>query len=677
MPWYHNGDACWYIADNGTSINYVYDNLDRIVSLRYNNNEQTAFNYTYNRFDLVSAITDTASGIAKIYDYDTVGRLISARTENGTNDVFRTHYTYDGLSRLDTLKYVYSTAAGTQYTHEYSATYGEDNRVNTFGLNGIFSITPTFDGLGRQSSRVLKNGSGAQVEKEDYAFLAGNVSAQRPDATTTLIGSATYYGAGTAGTQYSYEYDKTGNLTAIKKNGTTLHTYTYDSLGQLTSWYNAATNETTVYEYFKGGNIASITKGDEVREFLYGINDQLTYYNEKFLTYDNVGNPLNYRDLIRLTWKNGRQMATFKLGDTLASYDYDENGIRTKKTVNGITTTFQLDGSKIVSENRNGFVQSYFYDENGSVLGITYGGENYYFRKNFRNDVLAILNASGEVVVEYSYDPWGNILAVTGSLASTLGADNPFRYRGYYYDTESCFYYLNSRYYDAKVCRFVNADDASTLTATPTGLTDKNLYSYCDNNPVMRKDDGGEFWHILVGAVVGAIVSGVVKAVENVIENKPWNDGLATSMLTGAACGALAATGAPVAVMAVGNAAISMAGNMADQIIENKGIDNFDVGEMVYEGVVGGVMGALGGPGTGTKNLMRQGINSVASTAKTFAREGVKAGVKKIGKAAAYYCGQTRYFYDALKRSIPADIMNSIANTSKEHLKRLLKDIYS
>ena len=675
----NNGKLTSSTYGNGTSINYVYDNLDRIVSLRYNNNEQTAFNYTYNRFGSVSAITDTASGIAKIYDYDTVGRLISARTENGTNDVFRTHYTYDGLSRLDTLKYVYSTAAGTRYTHEYSATYGEDSRVNTFGLNGIFSITPTFDGLGRQSSRVLKNGSGAQVEKEDYAFLAG---AGGNNATTTLIGSATYYGAGMTGTQYSYEYDANNNLTAIKKNGATLHTYTYDSLGQLTSWYNAATDKTVRYGYYKGGNLKNIYDWEDTVSFVYnngdGIADRLMVYDGQLLSYDEIGNPLKFRDGISMTWKNGRQLATLTNGQTSASYDYDESGIRTKKTVNGVTTTFQLDGSKIVSENRNGTVQSYFYDENGSVLGITYGGENYYFRKNFRNDVLAILNASGEVVVEYSYNPWGNILAVTGSLASTLGADNPFRYRGYYYDTESCFYYLNSRYYDAKVCRFVNADDASTLTATPTGLTDKNLYSYCDNNPVMRKDDGGEFWHILVGAVVGAIVSGVAKAVENVIENKPWNDGLATSMLTGAACGALAATGAPVAVMAVGNAAISMAGNMADQIIENKGIDNFDVGEMVYEGVVGGVMGALGCPGTGTKNLMRQGINSVASTAKTFAREGVKAGVKKIGKAAAYYCGQTRYFYDALKRSIPADIMNSIvANTSKEHLKRLLKDIYS
>ena len=679
MPWYHNGDACWYIADNGASINYYYDNLDRIVSLRYNNNEQTAFNYTYNRFGSVSAITDTASGIAKIYDYDTVGRLISARTENGTNDVFRTHYTYDGLSRLDTLKYVYSTAAGTRYTHEYSATYGEDSRVNTFGLNGIFSITPTFDGLGRQSSRVLKNGSGAQVEKEAYTFTAGAGGA---NATTTLIDSVTYYGAGTTGTQYSYEYDKSGNLTKIKKGTATLHTYTYDSLGQLTSWYDAATDKTVRYGYYKGGNLKNIYDGEDTVSFVYnngdGIADRLMVYDGQLLSYDDIGNPLNFRDGISMTWKNGRQLATLTNGQTSASYDYNESGIRNKKTVNGITTTYQLDGSKIVSENRNGIVQSYFYDENGSVLGIVYGGENYYFRKNFRGDVLAILNASGEVVVEYSYDPWGNILAVTGSLASTLGADNPFRYRGYYYDTESCFYYLNSRYYDAKVCRFVNADDASTLTATPTGLTDKNLYAYCDNNPIMRRDGDGEFWHILVGAAVGALVSGIVKVVENVVTGEDWNKGLAKEMLTGAASGALAATGASVAVMAVGSAAISMAGNVADQIERNNGIENFDMGEMVYKGVVGGILGAVGGPGKGTKNLMRQGIKSVTSTAKEFANKGVAAGVKKIGKAAVYYVSQTKGFYKDLFRDARRSVIKSLAgDAAKDTLQRLLREIYS
>ena len=508
----NNGKLTSSTYGNGTSINYVYDNLDRIVSLRYNNNEQTAFNYTYNRFGSVSAITDTASGIAKIYDYDTVGRLISARTENGTNDVFRTHYTYDGLSRLDTLKYVYSTSAGTRYTHEYSATYGEDSRVNTFGLNGIFSITPTFDGLGRQSSRVLKNGSGAQVEKEDYAFLAG---AGGNNATTTLIGSATYYGAGTTGTQYSYEYDANNNLTAIKKNGATLHTYTYDSLGQLTSWYNAATDKTVRYGYYKGGNLKNIYDGEDTVSFVYnngdGIADRLMVYDGQLLSYDDIGNPLNFRDGISMTWKNGRQLATLTNGQTSASYDYNESGIRNKKTVNGITTTYQLDGSKIVSENRNGTVQSYFYDENGSVLGIVYGGENYYFRKNFRNDVLAILNASGEVVVEYSYDPWGNILAVTGTLASTLGADNPFRYRGYYYDTESCFYYLNSRYYDAKVCRWISPEPNVNVGGfdSNSGFLGYNSYVYCANNPICCADyNGEELVILLVCVIVGVVVGG-------------------------------------------------------------------------------------------------------------------------------------------------------------------------
>ena len=471
--------------------------------MRYNGNEETAINYTHNGFGSVSRIENTASGIAKIYDYDTVGRLISARTENGTNDVFRTHYTYDGLSRLDTLKYVYSTAAGTRYTHEYSATYGEDSRVNTFGLNGIFSITPTFDGLGRQSSRVLKNGSGAQVEKEDYAFLAG---AGGNNATTTLIGSATYYGAGTAGTQqYSYEYDKTGNLTVIRKNGTTLHTYTYDSLGQLTSWYDAATNKTTFYGYYKGGNLKNIYDGEDTVSFVYnngnGIADCLIVYNGQLLSYDDIGNPLNFRDGISMTWKNGRQLATLTNGQTSASYDYNESGIRNKKTVNGVTTTYQLDGSKIVSENRNGTVQSYFYDENGSVLGIVYGGENYYFRKNFRGDVLAVLNASGEVVVEYSYDPWGNILAVTGTLASTLGADNPFRYRGYYYDTETGFYYVSSRYYDPEVGRYLNADG---YVSTGQGILGNNMFAYCGNNPVNNCDPSGQFFisALLVGGLV-------------------------------------------------------------------------------------------------------------------------------------------------------------------------------
>ena len=98
-----------------------------------------------------------------------------------------------------------------------------------------------------------------------------------------------------------------------------------------------------------------------------------------------------------------------------------------------MTTTFQLAGSMIVSENRNGNIIQYYYNEAGSVIGLRYNGNDYFFRRTVQGDIIAILNTSGEVVVTYEYDPWGNILSTGGSMAATLGAANPFRYRGYYY----------------------------------------------------------------------------------------------------------------------------------------------------------------------------------------------------------------------------------------------------
>lgn len=89
---------------------------------------------------------------------------------------------------------------------------------------------------------------------------------------------------------------------------------------------------------------------------------------------------------------------------------------------------------------------------------MDYNGVTYYFLKNIQGDVIKILNASGQVVTEYAYDAWCNVLSTTGSLSDTVGRYNPFRYRGCYYDTETVFYYLNTRYYDPQVKRFLNAD---------------------------------------------------------------------------------------------------------------------------------------------------------------------------------------------------------------------------
>ena len=188
-----------------------------------------------------------------------------------------------------------------------------------------------------------------------------------------------------------------------------------------------------------------------------------------------------------------------------------------------MTTTFQLAGSMIVSENRNGNIIQYYYNEAGSVIGLRYNGNDYFFRRTVNGDIIAILNTSGEVVVTYEYDPWGNILSTGGSMAATLGADNPFRYRGYYYDNESGFYYLQSRYYDPATGRFLNADDTAYLGVTET-TSGYNLFSYCNSNPVYYKDS---FGFGPVGAIIGGILGfglGVrlIPRIADILKLKGW-----------------------------------------------------------------------------------------------------------------------------------------------------------
>ncbi len=109
-----------------------------------------------------------------------------------------------------------------------------------------------------------------------------------------------------------------------------------------------------------------------------------------------------------------------------------------------------------------------------------------YFVKNLQGDVLQVYRESDNVLAaSYTYDSWGNVLSESGPLAQT----NPFRYRGYYYDTESEFYCLQSRYYAPSIGRFINAD---SYASTGTGFLGYNSFAYCENNPVTRKDPTGE-----------------------------------------------------------------------------------------------------------------------------------------------------------------------------------------
>ena len=184
------------------------------------------------------------------------------------------------------------------------------------------------------------------------------------------------------------------------------------------------------------------------------------------------------------------------------SYTYSSDGTRLTKTVNGVKTSYTWDGAQLVSQTTTGGDTLYFLYHGSSRVGLEYKGNTYYYIYNLQGDVVGLVNSSGTSVVSYTYDAWGNPESISGSMASTLGAANPFRYRGYYYDTESGLYYLMSRYYDPVVGRFLNRDGELNLNSNITLL---NLFAYCVNNPIILSDPLGNCPPGFVGPCPGPL----------------------------------------------------------------------------------------------------------------------------------------------------------------------------
>ena len=107
-----------------------------------------------------------------------------------------------------------------------------------------------------------------------------------------------------------------------------------------------------------------------------------------------------------------------------------------------------------ITEGSNVITMKFYYDDNGRPMILDYNDTKYFYVTNLQGDVVSIVSASGEIG-SYIYDSWGNPIS-TGS--SAILQNKPLRYRGYIYDTETGFYYLQSRYYDPVMCRFINAD---------------------------------------------------------------------------------------------------------------------------------------------------------------------------------------------------------------------------
>ena len=251
-------------------------------------------------------------------------------------------------------------------------------------------------------------------------------------------------------------------------------------------------------------------------------------------------------------------------GATTWHYAYDANGMRILKESGANAYHYIYNGSSLTQMDVGDDVLYFAYGANGVPMSLTYNDVVYYYVTNIQGDVIAILDAAGNLVVSYSYDAWGNPISTTGSMANTLGILNPLRYRGYVYDQETGLYYVSSRYYDPEIGRFINADDIAYLGTG--GLTSYNLFAYCGNNPVMGYDPYGtfDFWGFAKG--VGRIVTGIAAVAAGV---------------------AVCVAGAPVAMIAVAavtiTAGVLTAVNGAADIQQSVTGNNF-VRDTVFNG---------------------------------------------------------------------------------------------
>ena len=509
-----------YMA-NGSTFSYQYDQFSRLTSV-LSDDDTPLYDITYDTQGNVYSYYEHNNHTEYRYEYDPLGRILrSFIYKNGElKQTFAIQY--DSVGR----KVGYTSDIAGLETRQESCSYNtEGDSAPTGSLKDYHngnggSSSVNYDALGRVSGETYHNASGSTYNRQIGYVTNGTSTSNLPNRLTYTASTGENW------SDIQYTYDSVGNITEIN-DGTRRYVYVYDALGQLTSETIYRGTQVTpeyfyTYTYDRAGNLVTgggfenFLASDYSFSYTYGNaqwGDQLTALNGQAVTYDKSGNPLSYRGKT-LTWTDNQHLQRYYYDSTLwFQYTYNRNGIRTGKNFyNMVKYDYVVDGDKVIAQTWLSNTMLFYYDQNGAPQSVRYNGTLYNYVLNLQGDVIQIRDTDGNLVVQYLYNAWGKVLKVVdadgNTVTSGVGYENPLRYRGYYYDWESGFYYLNSRYYDPEVGRFISPDDLNVLTANSMGLTDKNLYAYCDNNPIMRVDYGGEFWGELFAAV--AIVTGVV-----------------------------------------------------------------------------------------------------------------------------------------------------------------------
>ena len=520
------------LLDTATS---TYNKFNNIASIKYSDNgNYINYEYEENEESRICAniknINDNIEGLYKTFTYED-GTLNKIEEKDVNDDLIikkevfpsteKYSFIYDDYERLYTYNQTYDLNKVSprleslnndvfEKTYEYDY-FGRIKKISTSDLSNSFEQSISYETISLNNELYATS----RIIEQEYNL--------RPDLSNP------YYNVLT----FDYVYDRMNNISAydlVANNSLNHHynnhyyAYTYNNDSVLTKeqvWERDA-NLTTLsykeinYNYDLHGNITS--KNIQIGTDENHITDNTTYnysyfnnrltlinasnnYERSVFTYDDFGNTVKIKDYqnsivmkeLNFNYIRGSLLSSISDGTNTYNYHYNNDGIRYKKIINNAETIYGLDDNKIIYEKGvNNFL--YLYEGN-EIIGLydldTY--EKYFYVKDVTGNIISIIQNNIEVN-RYKYDAYGNCEVYTynynGELVIdntnySIGNKNPFRYKSYYYDKESGLYYLNSRYYNPKIGRFITIDNINYIDES--SIYGYNLYCYCGNNPVNYK----------------------------------------------------------------------------------------------------------------------------------------------------------------------------------------------